>query len=170
MFALGAPLRYSDKPIEAYGQLVDGEHRGPAALSLLREDLQAWNLTYLSFDFEANPSIPPPEFMYLLARTLRTDLESGIVCSTSELLAHEATIRPLLQRSPRGFAMALLAHPRVRELPLYKGFGEAWLSRVFERSCLACEATEESPGMRGSEESGLQLTNSILKIFAAARP
>lgn len=165
-------MRYSDKPINAYGQLVDGEHHGPAALSLLRSDLQAWNLAYLSFDFETNPGKPSPEFMYLLALTLRTDLLTGTVCAEGGALAQQSTIRPLLEFSPREFATLLLAHPRVRELPLYKGFGESWLTLLFERACVAREVTAaaEAAGSPDLDSEGAPRAGRTPEAFAAIRP
>ena len=79
--------------------------------------------------------------MYLLALTMRTDLQTGMVSADGAAPAPQSTIRPLLERSPREFASVLLAHPRVRELPLYKGFGESWLTLLFERACVAREVT-----------------------------
>jgi hypothetical protein len=163
-------LRYSEKPIDAYGLQGDGAHQGPATLDLLKCDLEAWNLAYLSFDFEATPGIPPPEFMHLLARTLRMDLQTGTVHGPGTRLMREVTIRPLLERGPRAFANQLLAHPRVRQMPLYQGFGERWLTLVFERACIAREVPPAEMPQSGPELNAVEQARRILDFLIAERP
>ena len=45
----------------------------------------------------------------------------------------------------------MLAHPMVRRLPLYQGFGEDWIKVIFERSWIGGEVADE--GLE--EEAGL---------------
>jgi hypothetical protein len=143
-------LRYSAKPIEEYGRTVDGRFVGPSTLPSLRLDLEAWNLAYLSFNFDAKPACPP-EFGHLVARTMRTDLTTGLTHPCGVHLPRHLTVRPFLRQPPREFVTTMLAHPSVRRLPLYKGFGEDWLRVMFERSWIgggvADDGLEEEAGL-----------------------
>jgi hypothetical protein len=136
-------LRYSAKPIEDYGRTIDGEFRGPSTISWMRDDLEAWNLAYLSFNFDARPVCPFPEFGHLVARTMRTDLTTGISHPAGVHIPRQLTVRPFLRQTPREFVTAMLSHPNVRKLPLYKGFGEDWLRVIFERSWIGGEVADD---------------------------
>ena len=144
-------MRYSAKPIEGYGRTVDGRFLGPSNLPALKLDLEAWNLAYLSFNFDAKPVCPFPEFGHLVARTLRTDLTTGVSHLAGVHLPRHLTMRPFLRQPPREFVTTMLAHPNVRLLPLYKGFGEDWLRVMFERSWIGGEVADDEL----EEEAGL---------------
>lgn len=144
-------MRYSAKPIECYGRVVDGELRGPSTLPVLKNDLEAWNLAYLSFNFDAQPVCPFPEFGYLVGKSLRTDLTTGVSHPPGVPLPRQLTMRPFLRQPPREFVSTMLAHPMLRKLPLYKGFGENWVRVLFERSWIGGEVADE--GLE--EEAGL---------------
>jgi len=144
-------VRYSAKPIEEYGRVIDGVYRGPSELPGLRSDLEGWNLAYLSFNFDAKPVCPFPEFGALVARTLRTDLTTGTSLPHGVPLPRQLSIRPFLRQPPREFVTTMLTHPIVRKLPLYKGFGEGWLRTIFERSWIGGEVADDGR----EEEAGL---------------
>ena len=141
--------------------MVDGVFRGPSTLPYLARDLEAWNLAYLSFNFDAKPVCPFPEFGPLVARTMRTDLTTGLSHPPGVHLPRHLTLRPLLRQPPREFASSLLEHPAVRQLPLYRGFGEDWLRVVFERSWIGGEVADE--GLE-EEASALEMRRLLERI------
>ncbi|CAN7774652.1 hypothetical protein LJR290_007721 [Variovorax sp. LjRoot290] len=108
-------------------------------------------MAYLSFNFDAKPVCPFPEFGHLVARTMRTDLTTGIAHPAGVHLPRHLTMRPFLRQPPREFVSTMLSHPNVRMLPLYKGFGEVWLKVMFERSWIGGEVADD--GLE--EEAGL---------------
>lgn len=155
-------MRYSAKPIEDYGRIVDGEFCGPSTLPALKHDLEAWNLAYLSFNFDAKPVCPFPEFGYLVAKTMRTDLTTGITHPAGVPLPRQLTVRPFLRQRPREFVSTMLVHPMVRKLPLYKGFGEDWIKVIFERSWIGGEVADD--GLE--DEAGLLEMRRLLDRLA----
>lgn len=136
-------MRYSPHPIEFYDRQVDGRLRGPSSIGAFASDLEAWNLAFISFAYERQLVCPVAEFPLFIARTLRTDLTTGITHLVGAVVPRHLTIRPLLRLPPREFVSSLLSHANVRRLPLYAGLGEAWLTTVFERSWLGGEVADD---------------------------
>ena len=69
-------LRYSPKPIEAYTKVLAGKPYGPAESKLL-DTAQAWNLAYLSHDYDAEFQHKDPMFTTHVRRTLQTKLDGS---------------------------------------------------------------------------------------------
>lgn len=71
-------------------------------------------------------------------------------------------MRPFLRQRPREFVSTMLAHPMVRKLPLFKGFGEDWIRVIFERSWIGGEVVDEL-----EEEAGLLEKRRLLQRVSA---
>lgn len=119
-------IRYSPNPIENYGS--------PTSTSgFLKDDQEAWNLAYLSWDFDKRKTWPDPHFSTHVRRTLQFVIDTGALDLTGEISSGKK-VRGFL-RGPAPAAAYKLTHlPRVKELPLYLVYGEKWLERVNDRA------------------------------------
>lgn len=70
-------IRYSPVPIEEYG--------APTSSSgFLKDDQDAWNLAYLSWDFDKCKTWPDPHFSTHVRRTLQFVIASGALDLSNE--------------------------------------------------------------------------------------
>lgn len=152
------PLRYSPKPIDAYtARLPGGILAGPAQAEFLRNDVEAWNLAFLSHPYERRAEHSDPQFTIWVRRTVNTVVTTGSVDILGKLPA-DKLVRGLLQRPAREFVSAIrttqawAGGERVQLLPLlplYIAYGDEWLQTIAERAglCLpAPVASEYQPG------------------------
>ena len=70
-------MRYSPKPIEGYGVTHEGTFYGPSNFGFLNKDPEAWNLAFLSHDFEERPTLKDPKFTTLVRHSVLTKLSDG---------------------------------------------------------------------------------------------
>lgn len=119
--------RYSPKPV--------AEYRGAAASAILSSDEQAWNLAWLSYDFDSNRFHPDPNFGVYVRRTLMYVPMTGETDITGKM-PDRLTIRGILNNTPPRVALELLRLPQRERLPLFKAYGPGWLVTVEERSHL----------------------------------
>lgn len=134
-------IRYSPKPRESYKQVRPGFALGPATCALL-DAPEAWNLAWLSHDYDQCMEHARPNFTVLVRLTCLTRLDgSGLGLADSlELLVGSLLLLP----APR-FVHLIRQSPLLPQLPLYLAYGDAWLQDIEQRShfCLA-EADSES--------------------------
>lgn len=121
------PTRYSPEPI--------GSYRFASLYKFLVEDPAAWDLAYLSWDFEAARKPPDANFSVSVRRTLQFDLVAGKLDLTGEAPPSH-TIRGLLQHPPPRAVKLITEHPKLRELQLFKAYGTIWLETLLKRSHL----------------------------------
>ena len=135
-----SPERYSPRPREAYGQILHGFAFGPSASPLL-DTVQAWNLAYLSYDFEANPDHPDVQFSTLVRRSTQVRLHDGTLGLADEL--KDLSGSWLLLPAPR-FVYLVQNFKFLSEIPLYQAYGQAWLDTIQARGRL-CQASFGPP-------------------------
>jgi hypothetical protein len=155
------PLRYSPKPIDDYNATIKGPDGpllcGPGTSEMLRGDVEAWNLAYLSHDYDRRAEHPDPDFTVIVRRTTNLVLSSGTVDVAGKMpAAHK--LRHLLKLPAPIFVSRMQALNCVSNgktvrlldrMPIYQKYGDAWLHFVTERAwhCLrAPVATEFQPG------------------------
>jgi hypothetical protein len=126
--------RYSPKPIEDYSPVVRGIGVGPAYSALLAKDLEAWNLAWLSHEYEKSPEHDDPMFTTLVSRTLRMVRDTGSAGPPGVFVPAHRTVRGLLRLPPGEFWDHMAAEGLLRKTPLYAAYGEAWADLAFERA------------------------------------
>ena len=118
--------RYSPEPI--------GSYRFAQMFSFLVEDPVAWNLAYLSWDFDTASGPPDTDFSVNVRRTLQYDLVARRLDLTGD--GSHNTVRELLKHPPPRAVKLLTELPQVRELHLFKAYGTIWLDTLRKRSHL----------------------------------
>jgi hypothetical protein len=127
-------VRYSPKPITAYGRRAGGAELGPAYSSFLRNDEEAWNLAWLSHDYENRSEHSDPQFTVLVNKSVNMVRASGIV-DYFESQDPGKTLRGLLQLpTPAAFWGRATAERLLIRTPLFAAYGARWLDLVWERS------------------------------------
>jgi len=116
------PTRYSPEPI--------GSYRFAQLFRFLVEDPVAWDLAYLSWDFEAAEAPPDANFSTHVRRTLQYSLATGRLDLTGETPPSH-TVRGMLRHPAPRAVKLLIEHRLVRELPLFQAYGPDWL-RILE--------------------------------------
>lgn len=134
------PIRYSPKPIEAYGRnfkipggvLDVGPHLSP----LLANDPEAWNLAFLSFPYEEDTYGNAPAFSVHIRRTLQVDVATGALDITET--EPGMRVRLYLRYPPLKAVRLLLGlQPHVlRKLPMYLQYGDGWLETIQQRASM----------------------------------
>lgn len=118
------PTRYSPEPITSY--------RFATVFKFLVEDPIAWDLAYLSWDFESAKKPPDAQFSVNVRRTLQFDLVEGRLDLTGEAPVGN-TVRGLF-RHPAPRAVKLITElPNLQDLYLFKAYGTAWLDSMQKR-------------------------------------
>ena len=133
-------MRYSPKPIEQYGRTIEGKFYGPSESLLIHGDEAAWNLAYLSFDYESRPVSPDSQFTTLVHRTLAV-----------------GPIRAWLAKPAPQFVQLIEAYPQTKDLALFKAYGIDWLQTIDERSRKAATYTDEPSDVVGDTAQAAQL-------------
>ncbi|MBK1683931.1 hypothetical protein [Rhodoferax fermentans] len=128
------PVRYSPLPIESYSFSAKSQ--------ILTEDPDAWNLAYLSWDFETCQRWPDPNFSTHVRRTLQFVPTTGkLDLAGSEHIRD--TVRWMVRNPAPRVVKLLLAMPRFKELPLYQAYGDTWAETILARSFLYREPDDQ---------------------------
>lgn len=117
--------RYSPHPIDFYSTANQSQ--------ILQNDPAAWNLAYLSWDFDSHKVWPDPQFSTQVRRSLQFVVESGKLDLIDEVPA-SLTVRGFLLRPAPMAVKMLLGMRRLAELPLSKAYGATWIATIQERS------------------------------------
>jgi hypothetical protein len=133
-------VRYSARPREAYDRSSGGRNSGPGDSALL--DLtEAWNLAFLSHDFDRQHIHPDFDFTVLVRRTAQTRLDGTGVDLT--FLEAPALIASWLRLPAPRFVALVKRHPVLHDLPLFQRYGANWLDTIEQRSRL-CHSADDA--------------------------
>lgn len=124
--------RYSPKPRSDYRRDTPRVSIGPAASSMLDTD-EAWNLAWLSFDYDKSLQHPDTSFTVHVRATCQMQLNGGGEDVGRMLPRSELVASLLLLPAPR-FVYLIEQHPVLPTLPLYLAYGDEWLETIRERS------------------------------------
>lgn len=127
--------RYSPNPIDGYPRA--------AVFKMLREDAAAWDLAFLSWDFEDTSRTPDPHLSVNVRRTLQFVIKDGSLDLTGAL-PDSMKVRGLLRHPAPCAAKLIRELPRVKELPMFKAYGPAWLETLESRSHLYQEPYDKA--------------------------
>lgn len=129
-------IRYSPRPRETYQGSHGGTRFGPATSTLLVSQ-EAWNLAYLSHDFEKVLMHKDPNFSTNVRRTTQTLLDgSGLDLTGSSPVS--CLVASLLRAPAPQFVYLIQRHAILKSLPMYTAYGEAWIATIEERSRICC--------------------------------
>jgi hypothetical protein len=129
-------IRYSPRPRAAYQGKVNGSLYGPSTSGLL-ETTEAWNLAFLSNDFETRLHHPDPYFTTNVRRTTQTLLDGSAVDLTESFPLSERVACLLRLPAPR-FVYLVHRFAHLEQLPMYRAYGDEWLVTIEERSHICC--------------------------------
>lgn len=135
-------IRYSPRPIDQYRAGNSTREWGPATSSMLKLPA-AWNLAYLSHDFEKSLLHPDPNFTVNVRRTIQHRLDGSGADMTDADHVSRRVESLFLMPAPRAVHL-LLEHPIVFKLPMYEVYGDLWIKTIRQRSYL-CQADESPP-------------------------
>lgn len=127
-------IRYSPRPISDYKAGSQGREYGPATSSILIKP-GAWNLAYLSYDFERSLMHPDPHFTVNIRRTTLMQLD-GSELDLAGVLPAAGAVESLLHLPAARFFYQIARHPVLVKLPMYLANGPAWLKTIEGRSYL----------------------------------
>ena len=118
-------IRYSPHPISHYGM--------SGGSKLLTSDEAAWNLAYLSWDVENQPLWPDPYFSTHVRRSIQFVLDTGVsdVTGTTEDCY---TVRGFMTRPAPEAVAKIVAMAHLKQLPLFRAYGEKWLDTLQARA------------------------------------
>ncbi len=122
-----AHTRYSPEPVEAY--------KHASMFKFFAVDEATWNLAYLSWDFEAKRDMPDPHLSVHCLRTLQFVVETGEIDLTDSL-PEKCKVRGLMSCPAPQAVHRLTNLSRVKELPLFRAYGQKWLDTMVARSRL----------------------------------
>lgn len=114
---------------------------GPATSSMLATT-GAWNLAYLSHDFERSLLHPDPNFTVNVRRSTQVLLDGSGRDLT--LMSVSGAVEELLHLPAPRFVYLIARHPVLVQLPMYQAYGHAWLKVIEERSFL-CQTDSYTP-------------------------
>lgn len=126
-------IRFSPRPVTDYGV--------PSKSAILSNDHEAWNLCYLSFDWETHTHHPDPQFSVNILRTLQFVPETGEIDIARECPEH--TVRAFLRTTPHVAVKRILSMPRVSSLPMVRAYGAGWLKTISDRAAMWREPYDE---------------------------
>lgn len=128
-------IRYSPRPKDTYPGTREGTRYGPATSTLL-DTQEAWNLAYLSHDFEKVLIHKDPYFTNV-RRTTQTLLDgSGLDLTGSN--PPSGLVASLLRAPAPRFVHLIQRHAVLSSLPMYTAYGEAWLTTIEARAHICC--------------------------------
>ena len=119
--------RYSPNPIDAYPRA--------SGFAMLREDTAAWDLAWLSWDFEDTRRLPDTHLSVNIRRTLQFVVRDGSLDLTGALPDHLKVRGMLALPAPRAVKL-LREMPNVRGTPMFKAYGTSWLDTLATRAHL----------------------------------
>lgn len=135
---LNPTIRYSPKPLEEYPRTPTG----PAGDSRV-DRVTVWNLAYLSHDFDRFPLHKDPHFLTHVRRSCQYDLETGAVDLAGWAKGGVDLLDNKLLMPAPWFVNWLMKNRRVMiNLPLFKAYGQSWVSAIEER-CRICHTHGE---------------------------
>lgn len=117
-------IRFSPKPITEYAL--------PSKSAILANDEEAWNLCYLSFDWDNQPFHPDPQFSVNILRTLQFVADNGVIDLANE--CPDLTVRAFLRSTPHLAVKRILSMRRVSSLPMFRAYGAGWLKMIAKRA------------------------------------
>lgn len=161
-------MRYSPQPIEAYDRVIQGKTCGPSQSYFLKDDLEAWNLAFLSFDYAKRPVHTDHQFTVMVVKSLNTRVDTGAMDLLGRI-PENLTIRSLLKAPAPQFIKVLQARNLYQKLPLYKAYGQPWLDTMGARSWLCATYVEEGEDAYADIES-TATAEEILRSIAQRRP
>ncbi len=126
-------LRYSTKPPSGY------KHAG--TFKLLQDDQEAWNLAYLSWDWEEGP-FPDPHLSVNVWKTLMFEPGTGRVDLTRSA-DPKRTLRGLIKGPAPQVVYKLTNLERLKETPMFMAYGQQWVDTMSQRSHLYREPHDE---------------------------
>jgi hypothetical protein len=127
-------IRYSKRPLSEYRYGPPPAEYGPGTSALLRQPA-AWNLAYLSFDYDKHAQHSDPQFTVLVRRTVQTRLDgSGVDVAGIE--DHSRLVASLLHLPAARFVHLVKQLPVLHNLPMFQSYGQTWLNTIAERSYL----------------------------------
>jgi len=118
-------IRYSPEPITHY--------RSAKLFKFLAVDALAWNLGYLSFDFENLKSQPDSHFSVNVHRTLMFVIATGGIDLAGQLPDRDK-VRGLMHGPAAQVAHKIASLTFVKQLPLYLAYGAPWLALLQQRA------------------------------------
>jgi hypothetical protein len=102
----------------------------------------AWNLAYLSYDYERSLTHKDPQFTVNVRRTIQMKLDgSGLDLAMNPV---SGVVESLLQLPAARFVYLISQNPILVQLPMYLAYGHAWLKSIEERSFL-CQVDSYQP-------------------------
>ena len=137
-------IRYSPRPVASYVRTIRAKagsiSTGPAASAILAGRLEAWNLAYLSHDYEASLQHPDPHFTVRVLHTTQFVIETGEI-DIGGMLLPEKCIMHFMQAPPARAVKLLLGMRLLKQTPLYVSYGDAWLETIQNRGfALSCDS------------------------------
>lgn len=134
--------RYSPKPRSDYrgGGMAS---YGPATSTMLDTD-EIWNLAYLSHDYDKRLEHPDPQFTVLCRQTAQFRLDGAGLDLINFCPPHVVLAGWLKLPAPR-FVHLVERFKFLKQLPLYRAYGETWLAMIRQRERL-CEFETVSYG------------------------
>jgi len=114
----------------------------PSRSSILSCDEAAWNLCYLSFDWDTQTYHKDPEFSVNILRTLQFIVASGEIDLARE--CPQRTVRVFMEGTPHAAVKKITAMERMLELPMVRAYGTGWLTTIAERSALWREPYDDA--------------------------
>jgi hypothetical protein len=156
-------MNYSPQPRSAYRWIVGGHSYGPATSPLL-DTPQAWNLAFLSHDYESRREHPDPNFSTHVRRTTQVRLSGNGIDLTSTESGLMGSL--LLLPAPR-FVYLIKHHPLLPKLPMFEHYGPQWLEVIDKRSrvCVADSHVDKLPNPKDEED----LYHMVLAIVNKAK-
>ena len=101
----------------------------------LHTDQAAWDLGYLSWDFDKGEGYPDAHFSVNILQTLQFVIKTGAVDMAKTLPASEL-VRGMIKGPAPMIAKALVGFPRLQETRMFLAYGGKWLETVQSRSYL----------------------------------
>jgi len=119
-------------------------HYGMSANScLLTSDEAVWNLAYLSWDMEKQPMWPDPHFSTHVRHSIQFVLATG-VSDVTGMTEDRDTVRGFMTRPAPEAAAKIAGMARLKQLPLFRAYGEIWLDTLQARARNWREADDDS--------------------------
>jgi hypothetical protein len=120
---------YSPRPMAEYSQKVPGGGSyGPFQSPFLART-EAWNLAWLSHDFERQPLHPDANFTTLIRRTIDFVVKDGVEDIT-RAAPLRLKIRGVMRLDPDDAVAQIVAMKYLPRVPLFAAYGRAWVTTM----------------------------------------
>ncbi len=126
-------MRYSPDPLGSY------KHAKP--FKLLQDDPDAWNLAYLSWDWEGGP-FPDAHLSANVWKTLMFVPSVGKVDLT-KITPSRLTVRSMIRGPAPQVVYRLTNMQRLKETPMFAAYGQPWVTTMTQRSHMFREPYDE---------------------------